>query len=106
MSKVFADRLDAGRRLATALSAYRGRNPLVLAIPRGAVAMGAEIAKLLGGELDVVLVKKLHDESGWTFVAAVFDSSAGTTLYVEDQVYTGAATHNASHFFMRTPPSE
>lgn len=81
MSHLFDDRLDAGRRLAAALSAYRGQNPLVLAIPRGAVAMGAEIAKLLDGELDVVLVKKLHapgspefavgavDESGWTYVA-------------------------------------
>jgi len=94
MSKVFADRLDAGRRLATALSAYRGRNPLVLAIPRGAVAMGAEIAKLLGGELDVVLVKKLHapgspefavgaiDESGWTFVAAYAARSGADEAYL------------------------
>lgn len=81
MSRLFDDRIDAGRRLAAALSAYKGRNPLVLAIPRGAVAMGAEIARLLEGELDVVLVKKLHaprspefavgavDESGWTYVA-------------------------------------
>lgn len=81
MARIFEDRLDAGRRLAAALSSYKGRNPLVLAIPRGAVAMGAEIAKLLEGELDVVLVKKLHapgspefavgavDESGWTYVA-------------------------------------
>ena len=50
MTRYFDDRLDAGRRLAAALAAYEGRNPLVLAIPRGAVAMGAEIAKLLGGE--------------------------------------------------------
>jgi len=90
----FADRLDAGRRLATALSGYRGRNPLVLAIPRGAVAMGAEIAKLLGGELDVVLVKKLHapgspefavgaiDESGWTFVAAYAAQSSADEAYL------------------------
>jgi predicted phosphoribosyltransferase len=79
--KLFDDRLDAGRRLAEALKAYRGRHPLILAIPRGAVAMGAEIARRLDGELDVVLVKKLRapgspefavgaiDESGWTFVA-------------------------------------
>lgn len=81
MSRLFNDRIDAGRRLAAALSAHKGRNPLVLAIPRGAVAMGAEIARLLEGDLDVVLVKKLHapgspefavgavDESGWTYVA-------------------------------------
>lgn len=93
MTKLFDDRLDAGRRLAEALAAYRGRKPLVLAIPRGAVAMGAEVAARLGGELDVVLVKKLHapgspefavgaiDESGWTFVAG-YAAQAGA-----DQAY-------------------
>ena len=81
MSRRFDSRLDAGRQLARALAAYRGRNPLVLAIPRGAVAMGAELAAALQGELDVVLVRKLRapgapelavgavDESGWTYVA-------------------------------------
>jgi predicted phosphoribosyltransferase len=93
MSKIFESRLEAARRLAQALGAYKGRNPLVLAIPRGAVAMGAEIARLLEGELDVVLVKKLHapgspefavgavDESGWTYVAG-YAASAGA-----DQAY-------------------
>jgi predicted phosphoribosyltransferase len=93
MSKIFESRLDAARRLAQALGAYKGRNPLVLAIPRGAVAMGAEIARLLEGELDVVLVKKLHapgspefavgaiDESGWTYIAP-YAASAGA-----DQAY-------------------
>jgi predicted phosphoribosyltransferase len=93
MSRIFESRLDAARRLAQALGAYKGRNPLVLAIPRGAVAMGAEIARLLEGELDVVLVKKLHapgspefavgavDESGWTYVAG-YAASAGA-----DQAY-------------------
>lgn len=81
MARLFDSRLDAGRRLAKALAAYRGRNPLILAIPRGAVAMGAEVADALQGELDVVLVRKLRapgapefavgsvDESGWTYVA-------------------------------------
>jgi predicted phosphoribosyltransferase len=81
MARMFDSRIDAGRRLAKALAAYRGRNPLVLAIPRGAVEMGAEIARLLEGELDVVLVRKLRapyspelavgsiDESGWTYIA-------------------------------------
>jgi len=81
MIRIFESRLDAGRQLANALAAYRGRNPLVLAIPRGAVEMGAAVAEALGGELDVVLVRKLRspynpelavgaiDESGWTYVA-------------------------------------
>ena len=56
---MFIDRMDAARRLADALSAYRGENPLVLAIPRGAVPMAKLIATELGGEVDVVLVRKL-----------------------------------------------
>ena len=94
MSKIFDSRLDAARRLAAALGAYKGRNPLVLAIPRGAVAMGAEVARLLGGELDVVLVKKLHapgspefavgaiDESGWTYLAPYAASTGADEAYV------------------------
>lgn len=57
---MFQDRLDAARQLSHALRWYRGQNPLVLAIPRGAVPMGASIAKALDGQLDVVLVRKLR----------------------------------------------
>ena len=77
----FESRVDAGRRLAWALGKYRGRSPLILAIPRGAVEMGAVFARELQGELDVVLVTKLRapwnpelavgsiDESGWSYLA-------------------------------------
>ena len=57
---MFQDRLDAARLLSLALHPYRGQNPLVLAIPRGAVPMGALIAQALQGQLDVVLVRKLR----------------------------------------------
>ncbi len=78
---MFQDRLDAARQLARALEAYRERHPLVLAIPRGAVPMAKLIAQELGGDFDVVLVRKLRspyaaevavgsvDENGWTYVA-------------------------------------
>lgn len=56
---MFSNREDAAQQLADALSAWRGRNPLVLAIPRGAVPMGRLIADSLQGELDVVLVRKI-----------------------------------------------
>ncbi|TWI12478.1 phosphoribosyltransferase [Aerolutibacter ruishenii] len=55
----FRDREDAGHRLAQALAAHAPSRPLVLAIPRGAVPMGRIIADALGGDLDVVLVRKL-----------------------------------------------
>ncbi len=75
---MFLDRDEAAHRLADRLTAYRGQHPLVLAIPRGGVPMARVIADQLGGELDVVLVRKLRapqqpalaigsvDESGWT----------------------------------------
>ena len=56
---MFSDRADAGARLARALAAYRGHDPLVLAVPRGGLPMGRIIADALGGELDVVLVRKI-----------------------------------------------
>jgi Predicted phosphoribosyltransferases len=46
--------------LARRLAKYRGQHPLLLAIPRGAVPMGKIVADALDGELDVVLVRKLH----------------------------------------------
>lgn len=55
----FENREAAARLLAGRLKKYRGRNPLILAIPRGAVPMGRVLADELGGELDVVLVRKL-----------------------------------------------
>jgi predicted phosphoribosyltransferase len=57
---LFENREHAGRLLARRLSArYKNKNPLVLAIPRGAIRMAEIIADALGGELDVVLVHKL-----------------------------------------------
>jgi putative phosphoribosyl transferase len=54
----FENRAEAGQMLARRLANYRGRHPLVLAIPRGAVPMGKIVADALDGELDVVLVRK------------------------------------------------
>lgn len=56
---MYEDREDAAQTLARELAEYRGQNPLVLAIPRGAVPMAAHIAQALEGDLDVVLVHKL-----------------------------------------------
>jgi putative phosphoribosyl transferase len=57
---LFENREHAARLLAQRLSPYdKNKNPLVLAIPRGAIRMAKIIADALGGDLDVVLVHKL-----------------------------------------------
>lgn len=59
----FRDRFDAGRRLAAELNEFAGRpDVLVLAIPRGGVAVGFEVARLLRLPLDVFIVRKIGAE--------------------------------------------
>lgn len=57
---MFEDRRDAGIQLAEKLRHYEGREGvLVLALPRGGVVTGFEIARAIGAPLDVVIVRKL-----------------------------------------------
>lgn len=60
----FEDRVEAGRRLAARLARYRGRSDaVVLALPRGGVPVGCEIARSLELPLDVLIVRKLGHPS-------------------------------------------
>lgn len=56
---MFKSRIEAGKKLAQNLKDYQGKNCLVLAIPRGGVVVGREIADFLSCPLDVISVKKL-----------------------------------------------
>lgn len=92
---MFRDRHEAASRLAERLKFYAGKNPLILAIPRGAVPMAKIIADKLEGALDVVLVRKLRaphqpelaigsvNESGWTFVADYAERYGADADYIE-----------------------
>lgn len=71
----YHDRYDAGRRLASLLSAYAQRlDVVVLALPRGGVPVGSEVAMALGAPLDVFVVRKLgvpgHEELAMGAIAS------------------------------------
>ena len=94
----FRDRAEAAEQLAHALKRWRGTNPLIEAIPRGAVPMGKIIADALDGDLDVVLTRKLRapgapelaigavDETGWVYVAEHARATGANDDYIRGQV--------------------
>jgi predicted phosphoribosyltransferase len=59
MSVLFKDRVDAGKQLAEKLKDHVGPDGIVLAIPRGGVIVGAEIARRLGLGLDLIVPRKI-----------------------------------------------
>lgn len=74
---VFHDRIDAGKKLAQALERFRGRDCIVLALPRGGVPIAAEVARSLSAPLDLLMVRKIgvpgHEELA---MGAVVDDGA------------------------------
>jgi putative phosphoribosyl transferase len=94
---MFYDRDEAAQLLAEWLECYSGKDPLVLAIPRGAVPMAKTIADKLGGAYDVVLVRKLRapyqselaigsiDESGWAYIADFAEAAGADSAYIENE---------------------
>jgi putative phosphoribosyl transferase len=84
---LFDDRRDAGRRLGRRLRELGLPDPVVLALPRGGVVVGAEAARLLGAPLDVVLVRKIgapwHEELA---AGAVVDGDQPTLVVNRDVV--------------------
>jgi putative phosphoribosyl transferase len=84
---LFADRSEAGRRLAERLLRFKDERPVVLALPRGGVPVGFEVAQALDAPLDLVLVRKI----GAPFqpelaVGAVVDGGRAETVVNEDLV--------------------
>jgi putative phosphoribosyl transferase len=94
---LFENRTDAAEQLAKALEQYKGDDPLILGIPRGAVPMARIIAERLNGDTDVVLVRKLRapgkpeyaigsvDESGWAYVTAGAAAAGADEVYIASE---------------------
>lgn len=57
---IYEDRMDAGKTLAGEVLKYSDENPVVVGLPRGGVAVAAEVARRLGSELDIIFAGKLR----------------------------------------------
>src|SRR5690349_5818911 len=77
----FADRSEAGRQLGERLKRLRLDRPIIYALPRGGVPVGAEVAAALDAPLDLVLVRKLGAPSQPELaVGAVVDGGEAETV--------------------------
>jgi predicted phosphoribosyltransferase len=82
---LYRDRHDAGRQLAARLTQFAHRpDVLVLALPRGGVPVGYEVAQALGAPLDVFLVRKLGVPGREELAMGALAS--GGSLFVNDEV--------------------
>lgn len=71
---LFEDRVDAGKKLSKKLIKFKSGNLIILALPRGGVPIGFQIAKNLHAPLDVLVVRKLGAPSNPEFgIGAIAD---------------------------------
>ena len=89
---MFVNRTHAGEMLATALQPYANADPIVLALPRGGVAVAEPIARVLGAPLDALIVRKLGAPVNPEFAfgavgeggAVVIDQQTVRDLHLDD----------------------
>lgn len=82
--RIFADRREAGRQLAELLIRSRpSEDSIVLALPRGGVPVGYEVARALGAELDVLVVRKVGTPGNPELAAGAI-ASGGIAVYNPD----------------------
>ena len=77
---MFTDRQEAGKQLAQKLEAYRGKDAVVFALPRGGVIPGYEIAKVLGVPLDIIAVRKIGYPGNPEYAIGAIDGHGTTVL--------------------------
>src|SRR5579863_7645945 len=88
---MFRDRKDAGVRLAAQLRHLKERTPVVLALPRGGVAIGSEIARLLDAPLDIVLVRKIGVPWQPELALGAVADSGTPEIYIDERMATALA---------------
>jgi putative phosphoribosyl transferase len=106
---LFVDRRDAGRKLARKLGRFRGEETVVLALPRGGIPVGYEVARQLGAPLEVFVVRKLgapgHEELAMGAIASggavVFNEEVIEALGISQEQIQNAAIHETAELRRR-----
>jgi predicted phosphoribosyltransferase len=88
---MFRDRQEAGALLAKAMEPYRGPDTVVLALPRGGVVLGYEVAQALGAPLDIVVPRKIGHPSSPEYAIGAVDET-GTRILNEAEAKMVDAT--------------
>jgi putative phosphoribosyl transferase len=97
--RAFRDRIDAGRRLGARLDHLRGRDLVVLGLPRGGVPVAAQVAAALSAPLDIIVVRKIgHPHHPEYAVGAIGEDGA--------RVLTAGANSIESHELLRVAARE
>jgi predicted phosphoribosyltransferase/pimeloyl-ACP methyl ester carboxylesterase len=102
----FADRRSAGRLLAAQLIKFKTAHPLILALPRGGVPVGYEVAEKLDADLDLLIVRKLgaphHPEFG---IGAIVDGDKPQLVLNDEMIdqlgIPSGFIHNEAHRQLR-----
>jgi putative phosphoribosyl transferase len=91
----FPNRREAGRLLGEAVAQRKMENPVVLALPRGGVPVGFEVAKAIGAPLDILMVRKIgapgHEEYG---IGALVDGASPQVVIDEALARTVGASQD------------
>ena len=92
---MFRDRADAGERLAEELKDRIADDALVLGVPRGGVVVAAKVARALGLELDLVVVRKIGAPGNPEYAVGAVDEDGnvirGDTMYADEEYLRRAA---------------
>jgi predicted phosphoribosyltransferase len=88
---IFKNRKEAGRLLAAHLEEFRGKALIILAIPRGGIVIGREVAMALGAPLDIVVTRKIGAPSQPEFAIGAITQDGNLILDEESSRMVGAS---------------
>lgn len=86
-SVIFKDRQEAGKKLALLLGKYKGTDAIVLALPRGGVVIGNEVAEVLNLPLDIIVTRKIGAPGNDEYAIGAIDINGNGVWNENERAY-------------------